>query len=167
MRVPFILAFFCLVSLELHAGPSSGNGGKGVLINGQTYLLDFVEGGIEEHPFFNENVNPDRKIIERVYSVFGNIADFPIEEVAQKLTEIYQQSAAIGILMLKTMELYSWSLVNLPPKPVKDQREGVQVEAANYVQAAKRLRTNIILGREAWKKMDRANRTGLIIHEIL
>jgi len=152
-------------SSNMQVGPGSGNGGKGVVIKGRLYLLDLVEAGIEKSPFFDETVQVPPYVRARVAQVFATLDDFPVDLVARKLAEIMSRNYAMGLLMLKTMELYRWRFVDIDLAPVHDQREGVKVQEGGYIQLAKRLSVSIIINRSAWKKMDTANRVALIFHE--
>jgi hypothetical protein len=147
-------------------GPGSGNGGKGVLIDGKPYLLDLVEAGLEKSPHFDEKVAVDPKILERVKKIFPDDKVFPVERIAQKISEVMEISFNYGLLMMKTMELFEWRLVAFAPKVVNDQREGVEVKPQDYVQIAKRLHHAIIFDEHRFPQMDEANRTATVFHEI-
>ena len=148
-------------------GPGSGNGGKGVVINGNPYLLDLVEAGLEQKAHIDLTLKVDPAVHERVAKAFASEPSFPVDLIALKLTEVMNAEFEQGLLMLKTMEIFQWRLVNLPPAPVNDQRNGVQVELPAYVQLAKRLETAIIIDRTMWNLLDPANQTALIFHEII
>lgn len=148
-------------------GPGSGNGGKGVMINGKPYLLDLVEGGVEQNPFFAGKPAPNADLLRRVEKIFGSDPNFPRTLIAAKLAEIQAQSYAAAQIILEAMDLYQWRLVNLAPGMVNDQREGVQVNPNDYRQIGKRLSRAIIIDRASWNLMDEGNRTALIFHEAI
>ena len=151
----------------LSQGPGSGNGGKGVRLGDKLYLLDLVEAGVEKQPYFNMSIQVSPEISERVALTFSeNEACFPKELISRKLQEIMTFDFSYGLLLLKTMELFQWRVVDLSPTPVNDQREGVQIRADQFVQLAKRLHQQIIFDRKACEQLDLANRAALVFHEI-
>src|SRR5262249_15653934 len=140
-----VLTFFGTLSASYATGPGSGNGGKGVLINGMPYLLDLVEGGVEENPYFAPNTQVDPELLDGVTKAFANTPHVPVYLIAKKLTEISKIQYIFALMMLKTMEVYQWKFVNLPPEEVNDQRNGVKVDPDNRIQLAKRLQKSIII----------------------
>lgn len=157
---------FFVGSPIVHAdGPGSGNGGSGVLLDGKPYLLDLVEGGVEKDPYFNPKVSAAPEILQAVQKIFVNNPQFPVELIARKITEISQIQYVYALLMLKTMEVFQWKLVNLPPEPVNDFRPGVALPNGSRLQLAKRLEKSIIIDKSAALQMTPENLTALIFHE--
>ncbi|MGE0525994.1 MAG: hypothetical protein AB7G93_08930 [Bdellovibrionales bacterium] len=146
-------------------GPGSGNGGKGVLIDGKPFLLDLVEGGVEKSPYFSPDVEVPKDIRDRLVKVFGHDSRFPIDLIGRKLIEVQNTFFQPGFLLLKSMELFRWRFVNLPPASVNDQREGLKANPRQYVQLGKRLQKTIIIDTNYWEQLNEGNRVALIFHE--
>jgi hypothetical protein len=146
-------------------GPGSGNGGKGVLIDGKPYLLDLVEGGVERNPYVDRKIDVDPELLAGVQKAFTNLPLMPTELIARKLTEISKTRYILALLMLRTMGLFQWKFVILPPEEVNDQRQGVTVGVSQQFQLAKRLQRSIIIDKKMAQRMDPENLTALVFHE--
>ncbi len=150
-------------------GPGSGNGGKGVMVEGKLYLFDLVEAGVEKDPYFDPSVTDTQAMQDEIVQnvTFAKDPSFPVALVAQKLVEVMRNDFVIGALMLKTLELYQWRLVDLDLMPLNDHRQDVKAEAKDLIQLARRETRSILISRNAWNMLDLANRTALIFHEII
>ncbi|HLD74657.1 MAG TPA: hypothetical protein VJB34_07140 [Bdellovibrionota bacterium] len=60
MKTIKLVVLLSLISTIAFADPDRvGNGGDGIIIGNHIYVLDLVEAGVEENPFFNEEIQID------------------------------------------------------------------------------------------------------------
>ena len=113
MKTIKLVVLLSLVSSTVFADPDRvGNGGDGVIIGNHIYVLDLVEAGVEENPFFNEEIQIDTEIQSRLEIIFSKIPNMPVNLLARKLSEIKAVDRIFALALLKTAEMYHWRLIN-------------------------------------------------------
>lgn len=143
-----------------------GHGGYAVELNGETYLMDFVENGIENDPFIRSYTITDPEILRNVDMIFHNeSADFK-ELLAKKLTEINEYSSDLAFSYIGGILSYNWIFVDFDLKPTPDIDSIAQLPSAKYIPLANRRQQTILVNNPTWKKLDAANKVGLILHEL-
>lgn len=146
------------------AGTESGNGGDGILIKGKLYLLDLVEAGIEENPYFDSNVLVEAYFKKGIDEALA-ASSFPNQLIISKLSEVSKIDPIFARNILFAIQNFRWSLVsseliNIPDEdsvlPTKDMR-----------QLAIRKDRSILIDRLLWNQLDTANKVALIFHEAI
>lgn len=143
-----------------------GHGGYAVTYKGKTSLMDFIENGIESRPFFDARVFPDQNILSNVEAIFYNETASFQEKLAQKLTEIDKYSSELSFSYLAGIMSYNWIFVDFDLKPTPDIDSIAQLPGAIYTPLANRRQQTILIHSPSWKKLDDANKVGLILHEL-
>ena len=88
MKAIFIMVSL-LGSLSAYAGPDKGgNGGNGLFIKGQVYLLDLVEAGCENSPIDQGYLIKDF-LNQQLRKVFEDKPNVPVDLIATKVSQIY------------------------------------------------------------------------------
>ena len=158
------LSLFLLNSTAHGVGGSGvGNSGIGVQKNGVVYLLDLAEDQIEEHPQF-----PSQVLASDQYNELQPLAeklDLSLPHLQSVLTEISARKPDWGFLFMKVILSFHWVLSDGPLTPQRDW--GSHNQHFDLIQIAVRYAKLIKISRPAWMRMDKANRTALIIHEVL
>lgn len=160
------LSFLALVLLTTSPifASDKGNGGDGIIIRGKIYVLDLVESGVEEDPYFDSSIKTDPKIKARIEKILP-AKDYPTELLANKIQEIAKLDPIYAQILLRTMELYNWRQVNSALLDIKDETSILAYK--NLVQLAVRKNTFILIDKGLWAKLDAKNQAALIFHEVL
>lgn len=167
MKIKNLILFSALTMTSLaQAAKEVGNGGDGVELEGRTYVLDLVEAGVEDNAYFAP-IDADPRIVERLRTTFSGIDWAPVDLLAQKLTEIQNISNVSALIILKTMEFYSWRTVSSALLDVPDEDTSLSIPRGKLIQLAIRRNTSILIDRDAWLKLDAQNRAALVFHEAL
>lgn len=166
-KVIILLAVFFGVLCRSSAAPTEvTNGGVGVMMGGQPFLLDLVEVGYEKDPFFDQSISPPIRL-EGVLKEILPHPSFPHELIARKLAEIDRIDPSTALLFLKTMELFNWRIVKGPFISLKDHRPVIDPAHYPYVTIAARGEKTIFLDRDFWEMMTPGNRAALVFHEVI
>jgi hypothetical protein len=167
MKTKWIMSlcfFACLGSNLAFAGNSVGNGGKGVRIENKVYLLDLVEAGVELTVGFNPNVQAKPDIVMRISKSLP-AKYFPVDLIAQKLTEIKQVDALLAEALILTINSFQWRIVNSKLLDIKDDDSSLNYDPQSLVQIAIRKLRSIMIARDVLPLMDAENIAALVIHE--
>ena len=149
------------MTLSAFAGPSVvGNGGNGVFLEENFYVLDLVESDSHVQPFMKDPAVAfyyDR--IKYALHAFQDPA--LVRAVAQKITELGALDLIYTEALLRTFEAVRWNLVNyrLVLMPV------ITPVAAQLHQIAIRTSDNILIDQQYWNLLNIQNRVALLIHE--
>lgn len=143
-----------------------GNGGDGLYLNGKLYSLDLVETGVEKNPVFDTTLAPKEETLERLRKKLDPQL-IPIQLVGLKLREIAQVDELFALSILKTIETYSWRLVDSSLIDIKDEESPLNYKPSSLVQLAIRKNTSVLIDRNLYSKLDPANKATLIFHEAL
>lgn len=143
------------------AGPNVvGNGGNGVFIDNQFYLLDLVEADSHKKPFIKDSGS----------SYFYNRLKFALSEfqdpalvllTAKKITELGNLDLHYTEALLRAIEAVRWNLVDYPLTLIPV----FTPVAADLYQIAIRTSDNILIDRRLWNLLTPENRMALLIHE--
>lgn len=156
----------CLLVLGSVAhAKEGGNGGDSVLISGKHYLLDLVEAGVEDAPYIDRKIKADANYLRRVKTALPG--DFPHDLIAKKLTEVKNVNPVMSLILLKTLEMYQWKVVNSELLNVRDENSVLKFSQLKVFQAAIRRDSSVLIDKKIWKSFDDANKTALVFHEIL
>lgn len=148
------------------AGNEKGNGGDGLWLDGKLYSLDLVEAGVEMNPYFDSTVPMNQMILDRLTKKLDSKI-YPVNLLAAKLSEISSVHSKLGIIILKSIEMYQWRLVNSTLMDVQDEDSILAYPKADLVQLATRNLTTVSIDRSLWAKLDDANKVALVIHEMM
>lgn len=162
------LAVAITTSQFAFAKGTESHGGVGAVVGGKTYLLDFVESGIETNPIVASPAQLDQEIYNdvksRVASVFSDITGFPSDLVAIKITEMWQLDPVAGASFLKAAEMLSWRVVDRPLMQTEDGKSILVLPGR--VQLAVRNGQSIRFYNREVAKLPRSHYAGLAVHEI-
>lgn len=140
-----------------------GNGGDGLLINGKIYVLDLVEAGVEDAPYFDLSIPLDPVIKSAVREL--KLAGTPSDLLIRKLSEIKRAFAPMGVAMAQTLGLFDWRLVNSALMDIRD--ENSVLSRKNLMQLAIRRGNIIFIDRSLWAKLGEKQKVALLIHELV
>ena len=156
-----LFSSICAVAL----GGDVGNGGDGVVMeNGEVYLLDLVERGDHQNPYFNSEAQAKTKDVERIETALRDFADMPSVMLAQKIAEIEQVEPVIATLIRMALKAYAWHIVGYELKNAEDENTPFN---GPLVQLALRDGSSILIHDKYWRKLNAAHRVVLILHKIL
>jgi hypothetical protein len=143
-----------------------GHGGYAVELHGKTYLMDFVENGLEQNPFIVPYTVVDAEILRNVEAIFHNENASFKELLAKKLSEINEYSSDLAFSYMGGIMSYNWIFVDFDLKPTPDIDTIAQLPGAKYIPLANRRQQTILVNKPTWDKLDDANKVGLILHEL-
>ena len=163
------LIIFCLIfGLGAVASASRvGNGGDGVIMGDKVYLLDLVEAGIEESPYFDPTTAADSALEARLLRHLPFLDAESAALIARKLKEIEALDRAAVWVFMKTLELYNWIYIKGELLDVPDEETTLKIPRENLVQLAVRSGKRIQVNRDNWAKLSPAHRAALIFHEVV
>lgn len=159
---------FFLFTLLCFSGPSFasifvGNGGEGVVLEGQVYLRDLYD----NHIHLDAKVGPqiNQEIQKRVKK--SPVLKLGVSEdlLARKLTDLNYMSPRLGLYVLAAMDVYEWVFVDHQLAPI--QGDGTPFSEIEYIPLANRYLNTIRLQRQSWEKVPPVHRVALVIHEVL
>lgn len=164
MKNVLLISILFLTSLAF-AGGQTGNGGIGIFLNNKLKMLDLVEYGVEDNPYFDNDIVSDPLIVERVERHFSkfNLVNVPIEKLSKKLTEVIKRDYKLGILLLGSICEYDWRLISTELRATNDDFS--PVDKNNLVQIAIRQGSTIHIDRKLWALLDDDQKTVLLFHE--
>ena len=168
-------AITALILTSLALGPAAfagakvvGNGGGGVRLgNGSIAVLDLVEAGAEQNPFFNPTIGENPIYSARIKAALANIPDVPVTLISRKLQEIAAYDRGLALALIEVMELYNWRMIDLSLVHICDEDTVLNIDPAMQVQLAARSEKSIRLDSQLWKQLDANNKTALILHEVV
>lgn len=143
-----------------------GHGGYAVELNGKTYLMDFVENGIERRPFIKNSTVIEPEIQRNINLVFPNESSEFKKLLAKKLSEINGYSSDLAFSYLGGILSYNWIFVDFDLRPTPDIDTIANLPDAKYTPLANRRQQTILINNPTWKKLDYFNQVGLILHEL-
>ncbi len=156
-----------LFTLNAYAeGGSSGAGGDGVVIQGQTYLLDLVEGNIHTRPFFKNRAvfsSAVAQAIDRHTSVGAEVSQL----VAAKLYEVFDKNVVLEFLLKRRIFSMEWAIVPANLINIPDEDGVIEFPGGALVQLAVRQGSSVFIAKDYWDQLDVENRAALLFHEIL
>ena len=157
-----MIVLFCQLTYAAPGGDVIGNGGDGVVINGQLYLLDLVEFGNFRAPYFDPSSQASASDIEQL----NVLEDIPVDRdlIARKIAEIRKQSPLLAEVLLQGIRMYSWHLAAYELIDVGDENTVVNLPRT---QIAVRSRKTILVSETEVTRLDAANRVALVFHEAI
>jgi len=155
-----------LFALNAHAG-REGHGGDALIRNGKLYLLDLVEAGVEEAPYFNDAIKPGEYFLETVQKTFKSQPVQFQNRLAQKLTEISKISDLMASAITEAIKLYSFRFVATDLIDVPDEDSSLSYDSNALVQIAIRREMIIMIARARWNLLPVDQQVALITHEIV
>ena len=159
----FILTF--LFALNAFAGGESG-GGVGLNIKGKIQVLDLLEAGVEDHPFFDPSVKADENCKKRVLKAISSFS-YSADLLCRKLTEIHKLEPDLVFAILNSFERYNWQPITMNLVYTKDVQSTVKYDPKSVVQLAVRNSRRIQVVKEHWAKLTAAHQVALMLHEAL
>jgi hypothetical protein len=153
-------------ALTAEAGTRDAGGGTGIVVNGRLTVLDLVEAGVENAPYF-PNITPDANIVKILSDNLrapDELRDEIILPLAAKLTEIDQLVHPAGFYMAAATSLYEFKLTSLKLNNIDDTDSAI---GEPKTQIAERKGSQIWINRESWNQLDTANKVALMVHEIV
>lgn len=163
MKLLVIICGLIILTSKVLAGPIViGNGGNGVIKNGQVYLLDLIESSCDEHPFFNSDIKAElQQDIEKIFDLHM----FPVDLMAIKLTELKQLDKVFAYSILSVAKKLRWSFVNYRLKDTYDPTP-IVIEPGALAQIGVRVNDNIMVDISYWNMMSPEHKTAFVFHEI-
>ncbi len=162
-----IIMFCSVVVLQAEAW-REGNGGDGIRVQKQLYLLDLVESGVEldsadaaatfTNPFFEKQI-----------TTWAALQSHPVpqKQILEKLGQVYQKNALLAHLIVMALWRLEWTWVNVPIKDVKDQGTVTVLDDPKLEQLAVRVNQAVYLQADLWKELNPRNQAALLFHEAL
>lgn len=160
----FSLLIKILISIAWAGGNFVGNGGDGYSTpDNKIYLRDLVEMGAHQNAWIGNEI--DQNILSQLDN-FIFPEDFPKELLAQKITDLNRTSKYFGDMVLQTLLMYNWVMVDAPLGMIADDGDIIQ-PIGTFVQIANRLGSTIRIHKSSWKEMNDTNQIALLIHEAI
>lgn len=159
----WLVTILLMTSMASFAG-DKGNGGDGIERNGKLYVLDLVEAGVEEAPYFRSGTVAPSLLKLRLEMAFGSDG-YPVDLIARKLVEIADGNPHLSAAIAQVIEEYNWRLVNSSLIDIKD--EYTVLDYKDLKQLAIRKQNTISIDKSLWAKLDDENKTALIFHEVI
>lgn len=160
----FILLFSAFTSSVVYASKEVGNGGNGLLLNGKPIVLDLIEAGVDDAPFFDNSVELNPLLLEEVKKGLSNFPETH-KLIAQKLSEVEKKSPAIAWALAESFRLFNIRVVNEALVNIHDDDSVIDYDPAIMLQLAIRRGTSIFLNGTWWPKMQPEQKVALLIHE--
>lgn len=161
------ILFGLLHPLISQAGRDSGGGG-GVIRGNSVYVVDLVEAGVENSPFFDDSIPENPDFSKQISAALKNVPNVPVALISRKLNEIYTQfDHFIPIEVILMMQTYRWQMLDFSLVHIPDETPVVDVPVADQVQLAARVGGAVKLDKKLWSRLNPAHKAALIIHEAL
>lgn len=164
-----LLIAICLTTTAAMAGHDTGAGGMGVLVKKDTvYLYDFVEAGIEESVYIDEQITDEMKAAPVVKA--NLLISRPAQDlVIAKLNEIYRLSPTYAQSLIQGIKDYQWRFVrpnlngtnDIGRTPIRTSLDQVQVAFRDDVQKV------VTIDKQNLDKMPTSHQAGLYFHELI
>lgn len=155
-------------SQNLSRGSEGVGGGGGVVRGNKTYVVDLVEAGVEDHPFFDPAVKADPEFSKKIALALKDVPNAPVDLLSRKLNEIYTFcDHATPSAVIEMLELYSWQMVDFSLVHIPDENIVVDVLAKDQVQLAARTHQAVKIDSLRWNALDDNNKAALILHEAI
>ena len=156
----------CILNAPARAG-REGHGGDGVRQDGKIYLLDLIDAGVKDQPYFNEQIIPTKYYLEAVKKSFPTQKSEFHDRLAQKLTEISTYSENTAKVLASAMQLFSFRFVQASLVDIPDEDSSLDYPDEQMVQLAIRRGRVIQIAYEHWLELHMDHQVGLIIHELV
>jgi hypothetical protein len=172
MKLFSMLALVLLtMASSVRAANEGGHGGMGIYLNGQLYLVDLVEVGVEGHPMFDTTIQPRKDYVDRLTAVLQGVFPGSSQEItliAGKLTEISKYwSNQLSEALVQGIEGYSWYPVNRQLINPGDDHTSLKHKPNEIVPLAIRKNNSIMLSKQDIALLPVAHRAALILHEVV
>ncbi|WII70683.1 hypothetical protein QJS83_09450 [Bdellovibrio sp. 22V] len=161
MFIKSVFVLMLLWSVSATAYVRIGNGGEGVLENGQIYVRDLYEQKSHLNPWFGTKSS----ISLREAWNKTNLEKYFSEErslVLRKLTDIENVYPGLGFATLEALDKYVYLFVD---KLELLENDSPSVPDSQRVQIAIRRYKTVYISNAAWKKMSPESKAALLIHE--
>ena len=173
MKKAIVVLLACLAAgtaayAQESEGGLVGNGGDGVRIGSNVHLLDFVEKGIEGHPFI-ASTGLDPAHVEQIRNLIAVrlapiMADATL--VARKLAEIREKDAVLAYFLTWGIRQLDWASVAFDPMEVDDEETVLEIPRGRLVQLAIRRERVIRINRHWLRSLSPESLAGLVFHEV-
>jgi len=161
-----LLVLVGLSTLNAQAG-REGHGGDALMKGDKLYLLDLLEAGVEDAPYFNDKIQAEPYYLESIQKTFRSQSAAFQNRLAQKLTEISKVSELTAIALTEAIKVYSFRFVDSDLVDVADEDSSLSYDPKSLVQLAIRRGMVILIARERWKQLSLDHQVGLITHEMV
>ncbi len=163
-----------LTPLSAHAQNGTGNSAKAVEKNGNYYLLDLAQAGIQDvdykldqSPEFSKSDSTQllNKLMEGVNYGTPQYTQVVSAETVKYLGHIlkklpdYEQFAYAS-----AVNIFNWQFIDFPLDTLTDTKSGIKAEP---VQLAVRYDQTIRINKAIWSKMSVFNQAATILHEVV
>ncbi|WP_374074607.1 hypothetical protein [Bdellovibrio bacteriovorus] len=161
MFIKSVFTLTLLMSLSAMAYVRIGNGGEGVLENGQIYVRDLYEQKSHLNPWFGTNSAAslreawNRTNLEKYFSEERSL-------VIRKLTDIENIYPGLGFATLEALDKYSYLFVD---QLELLENDSPSVPDSKRVQIAIRRYKTVYMSTAAWTKMSPESKAALLVHE--
>lgn len=181
MKFKSLALFICLCfqasNVFSEGGSGVGNGGDALLIRNKPILLDLVEAGVEKNPYVNHqwdnsidmfHMYGKVKSAVNLYQYSNRQDDIPeMIILAAKFLEIETSNPLLARVLLESIQLYDFRLVNSELVNINDEQSSIDYNPNKLVQLACRRGYTIMINQKLWKKLDSINKAALILHEVI
>lgn len=161
MLIKSVFILTLLVSFSSAAYVRIGNGGEGVLENGQIYVRDLYEQNSHLNPWFGGSTSPALLEAWNKTNLSKHFSEAR-ELILRKLTDIEKVYPGLGFVTLSALDKYDYFFVEHLELLENDSPS---VPDSVRVQIAMRRYKTVYLSKSAWKIMSVESRAALLIHE--
>lgn len=143
-----------------------GNGGEGVQVGDKLYVRDLFEQGTHLNPVFGNRI--DSELEKRIRHSRAVVATGVSANLwVRKLTDLNQNSALLGNLVLEALEKYTLKFTQTPLPLLPDDFPRSDIPPSSRVQIANRLFRTITIHQPSWQILSPEHQVALLVHETL
>ena len=155
--------FFLILSMSASAWSKPnviGNGGHGILVSNQIFLLDLVECNCHLKPYFGDTSISDSRLINTLSGIFTPEV---ITLLQRKIYDISKFDKILAESVIVSLQKLRWSISDTHLLLIDVDT----VVAGKLVQAAVRTNDLVTISSKVWNQLDSENKAALIIHEVI
>jgi hypothetical protein len=149
-----------------HAGDKAGNGGADYVLGGKHYLLDLVEAGVEDAPYFAKARSGTSQVKTLIASKIGQIVSpHVVELIAEKIADIRDRYPLLGIIYQYEIQSSQFFAPKVGLRHPYLEKSPLLYQGRLLKRVAVRFDNSIYLDRGLLKKFNDGNQAALFVHE--
>ena len=140
-----IISFFAGILMCLNVSADEvGNGGDGVLYDKKPYLLDLIEAGVYQNPYFKNQEQFSVPVRDALVDHI-EIDEATAQLVSAKMLEIFEKNYVFEMLIKRMVFRYDWVFVDEPLINISDEDMVLEFPGHQLVQLAVRKGSRITI----------------------
>lgn len=160
-----LLMITFILSLEVRAQHLVGNGGEGILDNGDLYIRDLYERDLHKDLFFGSEINKSvRAQWEKKEVIAWSTSQRDL--FLRKLSDLETLYPCLGVTLVRAIQSYVWSFETIPLGLLPEEDAVRHFDDSRRIQIANRYIHTIRIYQGAWSVLSDEHKIALIMHEI-